>query len=219
MSAALILANAPQQGIKLVGCANSFFTGITQASEVGNIASVTGADELRDIYNNSANVAWQGPVTPQIIQNQFTTGQYVVMNAITVEADFGAGYECRRGASLITNNGSLQRAISENNGVPLDGNDARWCIYYPSEDFNQEVIAIQYNTTDPTDPNQGNNIDQLISLTGRMKNFSGNNGPVCTGVANHDLFDDNLSIFAKGCLVTWETSATSGEALMVAVTP
>jgi len=52
-----------------------------------------------------------------------------------------------------------------------------------------------------------------------MKDFSGNNGPVCNGTAVNDLFDNNLSIFKLGCLVTWETGNTSGDAIIVAPSP
>lgn len=218
MSAALILSG-PTSYLTHVGCANSFFTGIPNPSELGNINSTVGADQITEMYGNTAQMQWTGPVTPQMVPTVDTCGQFVLVNNWNAAgADLGANYECRRGASLITSGGRVQLAISENNGyeAPVD---TRWCIYYPSEDFNQEVISIEYSTTDPADPNGGNNIANLVSLTGRMKDFSGNNGPTCNGTSAQDLLDDNLSIFAKGCVVTWESPSTSGNALVVAVTP
>lgn len=220
MSSQLILASAPQQGVRFVGAANSFFTGIVLPEQIGNITAQTGARPLRDLYTNTAEMSWQETVTPQIIQAANTAGQFVLIldQNVTPYVELDAGYECRRAGNLITSDGKLQLAISENNGYPAPA-DARWCIYYPSEDFNQEVIAIEYTSTDVSDPNSGNNITKLLELTGRMKNFVGNNGPVCNGTLNNDLLNDETSIFAKGCLVTWETPSFSGEAVMVAVAP
>lgn len=213
-----LITSGPGAYLTHVGAANSFFTGIPNPSELGNLASVVGANELAEIYGDTVSMQWTGAVTPQIIPTAQTTGQFAVINNLTAINDLGADYQCRRGASVITSAGRIQLAIAENNGYPPP-TDSRWCIYYPSEDFNQEVLCIEYTTTDPNDIMQGNNVAKLVELTGRMKNFSGNNGPVCTGNANVDLYDDNLSIFKKGCLVTWESPSTSGNALIVAPTP
>jgi len=217
MSVALI-TSGPTSYLTHIGAANSFFTGIPNPSELGNIASTVGANQLAEMYGDTLAMQWTGPVTPQMIPTIDTTGQFVVVNNFTAVNDLGADYQCRRGASVITSAGKIQLAIAENNGYPAP-TDSRWCIYYPSEDFNQEVLSIEYTTTDAADIMQGNNIDKLVELTGRMKNFSGNNGPVTQGIAAVDLYDDNLSIFAKGCIVTWESPSTSGNALVVAPTP
>jgi hypothetical protein len=217
MSVALI-TSGPNSYLTHIGAANSFFTGITNPSELGNIASTVGANQLAEMYGDTVAMQWTGPVTPQVIPSIDTTGQFVVVNNFTAVNSLGADYQCRRGASVITSAGKIQLAISTNNGYPAP-NDARWCIYYPSEDFNQEVLSIEYVTTEANDIMQGNNIAKLVELTGRMKNFSGNNGPVTQGTAAVDLYDDNLSIFAKGCVVTWETGATAGDAWIVAPTP
>jgi len=201
------------------GCANSFFNGSLQ-SEVGNIASAVGADDLRTMYDNTAAMQWTGGVdTQNVPATSDYPGQYVVIETLTAVNNLGADYACRRAGSVITNGGRIQSAISANNGQSITGGDARFCIYYPSEDFNQEVISIEYSTTDAADIMGGNNIDNLVNLTGRMKDFSGNNGPVCNGTAANDLFDNNLSIFKLGCLVTWESATTNGDAVIVAPSP
>lgn len=199
-----------------VGAANSIFSGIVNPSELGNIASTVGASTLTEIYANTAQMQWSGPVEPQSTPTNETTGQYAVVNTVTAVNDLGADYQCARFASVITTGGRIQRAISTNaSDIPLEF-DARWCLYYPSEDFNQEVLVHDYTSTDITDVNQGNNIQELLdNITGRMNNFSGNNGPVCTGILSNDLLDSNTNIFGKGCLLTWETSATGGDAVIV----
>lgn len=202
------------------GAANSFFVGSTQV-EIGNIASTVGADDLRTMYDNNAAMQWTGTVdTQNIPATSDYPGQYLVVDTLTAISDVGADYTCRRAGTVITNGGRIQTSLSTNGGLPMEGaNDARFCIYYPSEDFNQEVISIEYITTDGSDIMQGNNITNLLNLTRRMKNFSGNNGPVCTGVASNDLYDTSLSIFKLGCLVTWESPATSGNAIIIAPSP
>ncbi len=199
-----------------VGASNSFFTGITNTAELGNIAATVGASTLSEIYGNTAQMQWSGPVEAQSIPTNETTGQYAVINTLTAVNDLGNDYECRRGATVITTGGRIQRAISTNaSDIPLEGT-ARFCLYYPSEDFNQEVLVHDYNSTDITDINQGNNIQELLdNITGRMNNFSGNNGPVCEGLLSIDLLDSNTNIFGKGCLLTWETGGTAGEAVIV----
>jgi hypothetical protein len=199
-----------------IGAANSFFSGIANPSELGNLASSVGASTLTEMYANNAQMQWSGPVEAQSTPTNETTGQYAIVNTLTAVNDLGADYECRRGASVITTGGRIQRAISTNaSDTPLE-NTARFCLYYPSEDFNQEVLVHDYNSTDINDVNGGNNISELLAnITGRMNNFSGNNGPVCTGVLSNDLLDSNTNIFKLGCLLTWETSATAGEAIIV----
>ena len=200
------------------GCANSFFNGNTP-SELGNLESAVGASQLNTMYNNNAAMQWTGPVDTQNIPAIDDAGQFAVIQTLTAVNSLGADYQCRRAGSVITNGGRIQQAISTNNGQSITGGDARFCIYYPSEDFNQEVISIEYITTDSSDIMSGNNVDNLVSLTGRMKDFSGNNGPVCNGTAFQDLYDNNLSIFKLGCLVTWETDVTAGNAILVSTTP
>lgn len=200
-----------------IGAANSFFTGNT-LGEIGNIASQTQFDNLRNLY--TAGVAWNGAVDTGNIPTAATNASvYVDVQSLTGSPNVGASYECRRGASLITSSGKAQLAISANNGYPLSGaNDARICIYYPSEDFNMEVISIEYQTTDPDLPAAGNNQTKLLELTGRMTHFNANNGPNCNGIAFNDLFN-TTSIFYLGCCVTWETGNTGGNALILATEP
>lgn len=200
------------------GCANSFFNG-NLPSELGNIESAVGASQLNTMYENSAAMQWTGAVDAQNIPSLDDAGQFAVIQTLTAVNNLGADYQCRRAGSVITSGGRIQQAISTTNGQPITGGDARFCIYYPSEDFNQEVISIEYTTTDAADIMGGNNITNLLNLTGRMKDFSGNNGPVCNGTANNDLFDTNLSIFKLGCLVTWESDTTSANAIIVAPSP
>ena len=201
-----------------MGCANSFFNGNTP-SELGNIESATGADQLRTMYNNTAAMQWTGTMDTQNIPAIDDAGQFVVVNTLTAVNSLGADYQCRRAGTVITSGGRLQTAISTNNGAVISGGNARFCIYYPSEDFNQEVISIEYTSTDDSDIMAGNNVANLLNLTSRMKDFSGNNGPICDGTAFNDLYDTNLSIFKLGCLVTWESDFTGGDAIIVATTP
>jgi hypothetical protein len=198
-----------------IGAGNSFFTGTTEVNQ-GNIRAAVGASSPSEIYNDTAALQWSGPISPSAIPLNTETGQFAVIDTFTAVSDLSADYTCRRNATTITTGGRIQQAISSNNGLPME-NDARFCLYYPSEDFNQEVLVHDYTTTDAGDLNQGNNIAELLAnITGRMKNFVGNNGPVCNGTLNNDLLDDNTSIFRKGCILTWETAATAGDALIVA---
>ena len=194
------------------GASNSFFTGTTEVNQ-GNIKATTDANAPFEMYNTPG--LWVGGIELAATPSVFETGQFVAVNTLTT-LDPSSDYTCRRNASIITTGGRIQLAISSNNGNPLEFN-ARFCLYYPSEDFNQEVLAWEYTSSDTTDINQGNNIAQLLAnITGRMKNFSGNNGPVCTGNINNDLLDNNTSIFRKGCILTWETGATAGNAILIA---
>tara|TARA_B110000285_G_scaffold218910_1_gene268911 strand:- start:36 stop:692 length:657 start_codon:yes stop_codon:yes gene_type:complete len=198
-----------------VGASNSFFTGTIEVNQ-GNIANATGADPLFNMYQDNAGM-WSGGISTPAIPSIFETGQFVIIDSVSIISDLSADYTCKRNASVITTGGRIQLAISTNNGNDIvGGNDARFCLYYPSEDFNQEVLAYEYITTDAADVNGGNNIALLLAnITGRMKNFSGNNGPVCNGTSVNDLLDDGLSIFALGCVLTWETAATSGNAIVI----
>lgn len=200
-----------------IGAANSFFTGNT-VGEIGNIASTTQFSSLRDLYTTPT--AWVGAVDTGNIPTSGTNASvYVDVQSLTSSPNVGASYECRRAGSLITSSGKAQLAISTNNNQPINPpNDARWCIYYPSEDFNMEVISIEYQTSAGNDVELGNNQDKLLELTGRMKHFSSNNGPNCTGIATPDLFSIT-SIFYLGCLVTWEAPVTGGNALVIVTTP
>ena len=212
MAQNLILAGATKP-LTHVGAANSFFTGQT-VSDLGDIAALTGADTIETLYN-SANAQWQGTISPAAIPTG--TGQYVVAQGVTVPTDLAASYDCRRQSNLV-GKGTLQQAISTNNsGAPIQGgNDSRWCLYVPSEDKNQSVYAFEYTTDEAVDPNAGINIQVLLdNITGRMPNYSGNLGPVCDGTAANDLLNDSLSIFAKGCILTWETPNTNGDAILV----
>jgi hypothetical protein len=216
MAATNIVISATSAYLTHVGAANSRFTGITQVSELGNIEAVTGASTLTEIYSNTAQMQWNGAVSNPAIPTNQTTGQYAIVETLSPVNDLGADYECRRFASLITSAGKLQLAISSNNGAAFEGgNDCRWCLYYPSEDFNQEVLVHEYISTDIADVMAGNNISELLdNITGRMNNFTGNDGPVCNGTSANDLFSDINSIFAKGCLLTWESPATNGDAVI-----
>ena len=198
-----------------IGAGNSFFTGTTEVNQ-GNIRAVVGANSPAEIYGDNIAMNWSGPTSPTAIPLNTETGQFAVVNSLTAVSDLSADYVCRRNATTVTTGGRIQLAISTNNGNALSGgNDARWCLYYPSEDFNQEVLSHDYITT-ASDMNQGNNISELLAnITGRMKNFSGNNGPVCNGTINNDLLDDNTSIFRKGCILTWETPGTNGNAVII----
>ena len=211
MATNLILAGTSRP-LTHVGAANSFFIGQT-VTDLGDIAALTGADTISTLYN-SANAQWAGTISPGAIPTG--TGQYVVAEGVTVTSDLAADYDCRRQGNLV-GKGTLQQAISTNNsGAPIDGGDTRWCLYVPSEDKNQAVYAFNYTTTDAADPNAGNNIQVLLdNITGRMKNYSGNLGPVCDGTSANDLLNDSLSIFAKGCILTWESPSTNGDAILV----
>ena len=200
-----------------VGAGNSLFTGNSEVQQ-GNIKATVGVSSLNNIYSDTAAMQWSATVETGAIPTSIETGQFAVVESLTVVTDLGAGYECRRTSTLITSDGKIQLAISTNNGANLsDGNTARWCLYYPSEDFNQEVLSFEYITTDATSVDQGNNVQILLdNITGRMKNFSGNNGPVCNGTSSNDLLDNITSIFRKGCLLTWETTSTSGNAIIIA---
>ena len=212
MAQNLILAGSSRY-LTHVGAANSFFIGQT-GSDLGDLAALTGADTISTLYN-SANAQWGGSISPPAIPTG--TGQYVVVENVTVPIDLAASYDCRRQSNIV-GKGTLQQAISTNNsGTPITGgNDSRWCLYVPSEDKNQAVYAFEYSTTDVNDVNAGNNIQVLLdNITGRIPNYSGNLGPVCDGTAANDLLNDSLSIFAKGCILTWETPATSGDAILV----
>lgn len=199
--------------LNFIGCANSFFTGAL--GNTGNLQAVTGANTLRELYDDTGTLGWSGAIDGSSKPSADDTGQYLAAESWSAITDADANYECRRNASLITSSGRLQLAISSNNGQAINGGDARFCIYYPSEDFNQEVISIEYNSTDAADITQGNNIANLLNLTRRMKDFVGNNGPTCDGTANTDLYSATTSIFKKGCLVTWESGATAGNAIIV----
>ena len=210
------MANSLVQGstsayLNHIGASNSFFTGTTEVNQ-GNIRAATSANSLFEMYSTSG--LWLGGVEAGAIPTNFETGQFVDVETLST-IDPTADYTCRRNASIITTGGRIQLAISSNNGTPLT-QEARFCLYYPSEDFNQEVLAFEYNTTDPSDVNQGNNIQILLdNITGRMKDFVGNNGPTCNGDINNDLLNDVTSIFRKGCVLTWETGATSGDAILI----
>ena len=209
--AATLVQGSTSAYLNHIGASNSFFTGTTEVNQ-GNIRAATSANSLFEMYSTSG--LWIGGVEAGAIPSNFETGQFVdieTLSTITPSAD----YTCRRNASIITTGGRIQLAISSNNGQPLI-NDARFCLYYPSEDFNQEVLSHDYNTTDASDVNQGNNISELLAnITGRMKDFVGNNGPTCNGTINNDLLNDVTSIFRKGCVLTWETGATSGDAIII----
>ena len=210
-----LVVSAPSSYLTHVGAGNSFFTGTTETNQ-GDIRAVVGANSPTEIYEDNVAMQWSGPTSVPAIPLNTETGQFAVINTLTAVNNLGADYICRRNASIITTGGRIQQAISSNNGQAL-AFDARFCLYYPSEDFNQEVLVHEYLTTDASDVNVGNNINELLeNITGRMKNFSGNNGPVCNGTLNNDLLNDNTSIFRKGCILTWETAATNGDALIVA---
>ena len=198
-----------------VGAGNSFFTGNTEVNQ-GNIRAVTGASSPQEIYNDTAAMQWSQVVDTGASPTNIETGQFAVVESFTAVSSLSADYTCRRAGTTITTGGRTQLAISTNNNTPLALN-ARFCLYYPSEDFNQEVLAFDYTSTDETDINQGNNISVLLAnITGRMKDFVGNDGPTCNGTISNDLLDNLTSIFRKGCILTWENSNTSGNAVIIA---
>ena len=125
-----------------VGAGNSFFTGITEVNQ-GDIRVVVGANSPTEIYEDNVAMQWSGPTSIPAIPLNTETGQFAVINTLTAVNDLGADYVCRRNASIITTGGRIQQAISTNNGQPL-ANSARFCLYYPSEDFNQEVLVHEF---------------------------------------------------------------------------
>lgn len=210
--AASLLQSSTSAYLNHIGASNSFFTGTTEVNQ-GNIRAATGVNSPSEMYNTPG--LWLGAVEAGAIPSNFETGQFVDVETLTAGTTLSGDYTCRRNASIITTGGRIQLAISSNNGQPLV-NDARFCLYYPSEDFNQEVLSHDYTSTDASDVNQGNNISELLAnITGRMKDFVGNNGPTCNGTLNNDLLDDLTSIFRKGCILTWETPATAGNAILI----
>ena len=211
MAATLVQGN-PGAYLKHIGASNSLFTGTIEVNQ-GNIRAATGANSLFEMYNTPG--LWIGGVEAGAIPSNFETGQFVDVETLTAGTTLSGDYTCRRNASIITTGGRIQLAISSNNGTPLT-QTARFCLYYPSEDFNQEVLAFEYNSTETNDVNQGNNTQILLdNLTGRMKDFVGNNGPTCNGTIGNDLLSDLTSIFRKGCVLTWETPATNGDAILI----
>ena len=211
MAVTLVQGN-PGAYLKHIGASNSLFTGTIEVNQ-GNIRAATGANSLFEMYNTPG--LWIGGVEAGAIPSNFETGQFVDVETLTAGTTLSGDYTCRRNASIITTGGRIQLAISTNNGTPLT-QDARFCLYYPSEDFNQEVLSHDYNSTDASDVNQGNNISELLAnITGRMKDFVGNNGPTCNGTIGNDLLSDLTSIFRKGCVLTWETPATNGDAILI----
>lgn len=200
---------------EFVGASNSFMTGATGLQ--GNIAATVGPTirDLGEIYVGAGGLTWAGGIDTSVTPNVGDVGIFTVASDQVAGANTSADYECRRNNNLITSNGRIQIAISENNGYAPPA-DSRWCIYYGSEDFNVAVVAQEYNTTDPNDVNQGNNIEKLLDLTERLHQMTGQNGPInLNGTANVDLYGQN-GIFKKGCLVTWESGGTAGEAVYVA---
>ena len=198
-----------------VGAGNSFFTGNTEVNQ-GNIRAVTGASSPQEIYNDTAAMQWSQVVDTGASPTNIETGQFAVVESFTAVSSLSADYTCRRAGAVITTGGRTQLAISTNNNTPLALN-ARFCLYYPSEDFNKEVLAFDYTSTDTSDVNQGNNTQILLdNITGRMKDFVGNNGPTCNGTISNDLYDNLTSIFRKGCILTWEIPSTGGNAVIIA---
>tara|TARA_R110000782_G_scaffold201892_1_gene290484 strand:- start:42 stop:698 length:657 start_codon:yes stop_codon:yes gene_type:complete len=212
----ILVQSSPSAYLKHIGAGNSFFTGNTEVQQ-GNIRSAVGANSIFEIYSNNVAMQWSSPVETGAIPTDIETGQFAVVETLTAVNDLGADYSCARGGSVVTTGGKIQLAISTNNGAPISGGNARWCLYYPSEDVNQEVIAFEYNSTNSNDVNQGNNVQILLdNLTGRMRDFVGNNGPTCNGDINNDLLNDVTSIFRKGCILTWEVDPTGGNAILIA---
>lgn len=203
-----------QETAEFVGASNSLLTGA--AGLQGNIAAtVASIRDLGQIYSGAGGLTWGGGIDGSVIPTVGDVGVFTVASDQVAGANLSANYECRRNSSLITSNGRIQIALSENNGY-APPSDSRWCIYYGSEDFNIEVVSQEYSTTDPNDINQGNNIAQLLELTKRLYQMTGQNGPInLNGTANVDLYGQN-GIFKKGCLVTWESAGTAGDAVYVA---
>ena len=199
---------------EFIGASNSFMTGATGLQ--GNIAATVGPTirDLGEIYQGGDTLSWLGGIDTSVVPTIGDVGIFTVASDQVAGANLAASYECRRNNNLITSNGKIQLAISENNGYEPPA-DSRWCIYYGSEDFNVAVVAQEYASTNPGDINQGNNIAQLLELTKRLHQMTGQNGPInLNGTANVDLYGQN-GIFKKGCLVTWESGTTGGDAVNV----
>ena len=102
-----------------MGCANSFFNG-NSPSELGNIESATGADQLRNMYNNTAAMQWTGPIDTQNVPAIDDAGQFAVVETLTAITSLGADYQCRRAASIITSALSISHAnVNAARATPL----------------------------------------------------------------------------------------------------
>jgi hypothetical protein len=214
MASRLSLSNG--SSAEHVGAVNSWFTGITNAANLGNIDSTVGPSirDVAELYVGGDPISWDNAIDSGVVPTVDQVGIYTVSSDQVITANLNASYECRRNASLITSEGKIQLAISENNGYG-PATDARWCIYAPSEDFNIQVFVQEYTSTDPGDVMAGNNVDNLLELTKRLPAFTGQVGPTnLNGTANVDLYGQT-GIFKMGCLVTWESGTTGGEAVYV----
>lgn len=206
---------ASTEHLRAVASANSYFTGINLSLQ-GNIQAQTGAEDVRSAYNQLTFPVV--PIDPSVIPTINTVGMFGAFDAvIQVAAGQGdADFEVRRNTTLQYSDGRLQVPISTLFGNTIEApNDSRWVIYYPTEDGRVGAFAHIYETTDPNDVAGGNNIAELLELTKRIPNFNGTSGPInLNGTANVDLYSQN-GIFAKGCLVTWESPGIGNDAVLV----
>lgn len=205
-----------QETITAVASANSYFTGI-DITKQGNIQAETGAEDVRVCYNN---LTWPtAPVDTSVVPTAQQCGMFGGFSAGVSIDNGAAAFQVRRNATIQYTDGKLQTPITTNFDNPIAGGDSRWVVYYPTEDGPVGAFAHEYTTDEPNDINAGNNIAELLSLTGRIPYFTGTAGPInMNGTALQDLYSQ-FGIFAKGCLVTWETATTNGDAVLVAPAP
>lgn len=197
----------------VVASANSYFTNIDAARQ-GNINAQTGAVDVRELYNS---LSWSQPIDVATTPTINTVGMFGCDSSVNtiLPGQSSAQFQVRRNSTIQYSDAVLQTAISQNYDNPPGSGDSRWVVYVPSEDGPVTAYAHEYTTSDPADPNGGNNIAELLALTGRMPYESGRSGPInMNGTAIQDLYSQD-GIFKKGCLVTWETPNTNGDAVLV----
>jgi hypothetical protein len=201
-----------QETITAVASANSYFTGI-DITKQGNIQAETGAEDVRVCYNL---LTWpSAPIDTSVVPTAQQCGMFGGFSAGVTISNSAAAFQVRRNSTLQYTDAKLQTPITTNFNNPITEGDSRWVVYFPTEDGPVGAFAHQYTTTDPNDVNAGNNITELLALTGRIPYFTGTAGPInMNGTALQDLYGQ-FGIFSRGCLVTWETSGTNGDAVMV----
>ena len=205
-----------------IAAANSYFT--NASGNQGNIATTVGdgGAEIRDcgaLYTGGDPLIWGFPPDASVAPAVGDTGLFAVSSDNT-GAKPGLDFQILRNATIQYTTGRVQIALSTNNGIPIVNGDSRFCIYVPSEDGPVEVYGWEYASTDPNDIMQGNNLDTLLELTSKLPCdtlWNGRFGPQnLNGTAITDLYGQT-GIFKKGCIVTWESGVTGGDAVYVAV--
>lgn len=207
-----------------IAAANSYFTNAT--GNQGNIALTVGdgGSQIRDcgeLYTGGDPLTWFATPDASVVPAVGDTGLFAISSDNT-GAKPGLDFQILRNATIQYTTGRVQIALSTNNNSPISVGDSRWCIYVPSEDGPVEVYAWEYNSTDPADIMQGNNISELLELTSKLPCttlWNGRFGPQnLNGTATTDLYGQT-GIFKKGCIVTWESGTTNADAVYVAVAP